>query len=448
MTDTTETVQRQAEYSPRIREVVNALMDYALVLAIIYNSNSLWALAGDNFSLSCFVLLAVCMAYMLCCWREARHRLRRVGSAMLVLVLATVIGQLVMAVSHGGSGYTNGTWFQYALIVPALMGCMLMRGHEYVRKVLLNRLVVVAAVFAAISVVLWAASSFLLLPPSHVERLSWVHNVPPIYSYADVYYNVQDAHVLGMTVWRNSSIFNEPPCAVAFYGMVLAIDLYIGKKVHWGADLCIIGALVTSLSTGGALYVLVLLVPLLWKAMLHVQRRGLRYALLSVAALVSIAAVVAGTRIVISKMATSYSGQTHLLDFTEGFRIWWQRPLTGFGFDSDEYIWTHYMSAYRDGMGYTSGLLFLLIHGGLVLALYMIVPFVLLVLGSHDWHMWYFAGFVMIVFITAPVQNCAFLLLVAAYGYASFIWRYSRRMSSLPLVARTPLTHEGSEGHA
>ena len=126
----------------------------------------------------------------------------------------------------------------------------------------------------------------------------------------------------------------------------------------------------------------------------------------------SIAAVVAGTRIVISKMATSYSGQTHLLDFTEGFRIWWQRPLTGFGFDSDEYIWTHYMSAYRDGMGYTSGLLFLLIHGGLVLALYM------------------------------------FLLLVAAYGYASFIWRYSRRMSSLPLVARTPLTHEGSEGHA
>lgn len=180
--------------------------------------------------------------------------------------------------------------------------------------------------------------------------------------------------------------------------------------------------------------------------MLHVQRRGLRYALLSVAALVSIAAVVAGTRIVISKMATSYSGQTHLLDFTEGFRIWWQRPLTGFGFDSDEYIWTHYMSAYRDGMGYTSGLLFLLIHGGLVLALYMIVPFVLLVLGSHDWHMWYFAGFVMIVFITAPVQNCAFLLLVAAYGYASFIWRYSRRMSSLPLVARTPLTHEGVRG--
>ena len=111
MTDTTETVQRQAEYSPRIREVVNALMDYALVLAIIYNSNSLWALAGDNFSLSCFVLLAVCMAYMLCCWREARHRLHRVGSAMLVLVLATVIGQLVMAVSHGGIGGTRtGTW--------------------------------------------------------------------------------------------------------------------------------------------------------------------------------------------------------------------------------------------------------------------------------------------------------------------------------------------------
>ena len=57
-----------------------------------------------------------------------------------------------------------------------------------------------------------------------------------------------------MTVGRYSSIFNDPLCAVAFYGMVLAIDLYIGKKVNWGAALCIIGALDPSLSTGGALY--------------------------------------------------------------------------------------------------------------------------------------------------------------------------------------------------
>lgn len=423
-------------------------MDYVLVLAAIYNSNSLWALASDNFSLSCFVLFAACILYILWCWCGRRRDLYRAGYAMLLLALVTVIGQLGLMLAHNGSGYANGTWFQYALIIPALTGCLLMRGREYVRIVFCERLVFVAAVFAAISVVLWFASSFLLLPPSHVERMNWVHNIPPIYSYLDVYYNVQDAHMMGMTVWRNSSIFNEPPCAAAFYGVMLAIDLYAGKKAHWIADICLVGALITSLSTGGVLYVLLLLVPLLWKAMVHVRRTGLRYAVLSIAALVSIAAVVAGTRIVISKIATSYSGQTHLLDFTEGFRIWWQRPLTGFGFDSDEYIWTHYMSAYRDGMGYTSGLLFLLIHGGLVLALYMIVPFVLLVLGSHDWHVWYFAGFVMIVFITAPVQNCAFLLLVAAYGYASFIWRYSRRMSNLPLVARTPLTHEGSEGHA
>lgn len=101
--------------------------------------------------------------------------------------------------------------------------------------------------------------------------------------------------MLGMTVWRNSSIFNEPPCAVAFYGMVLAIDLYIGKKVHWGADLCIIGALVTSLSTGGCALRVGAVGAVAMEGHASRTAQRLRYALLSVAALVSIAAVVAGT---------------------------------------------------------------------------------------------------------------------------------------------------------
>ena len=213
------------------------------------------------------------------------------------------------------------------------------------------------------------------------------------------------------------------------------------KKPHWIADVCLIAALATSLSTGGVLYILLLLVPLLWKAMWHVRRKALRYTLLTGAAVVSLVAVVVGVRLVVSKLATSYSGQTHLLDFTEGVRIWWQHPLVGFGFNSDAYIWTLYMSAYRAGMGYTSGLLFLLIHGGLVLGIYMLAPFVLMVAGERDWHAWYAVGFTMLVFITTPIQNCAFLLLMAAYGYASFIWRYRARLAALPIIRKEASAH-------
>ena len=438
--DTMTTPEARMGGARRMR-ILDACMDFALVFAIIYNSNSLWALAGDNFSLSCIVLCLVGMAYVLWCWWLHRARARRTGYAMCALMAATVVGQLIMTIAHGGSGFTDGTWFQYALIVPILLGCMLMRGRDYLRTVLFVRLVWVAAAFAAISVLLWFATSFLMLPPSHWETLAWVHDAPPIASYLDVYYNVQDAHVLGMTVWRNSSIFNEPPCASAFYGIVLAIDLYVVKKPHWIADVCLIAALATSLSTGGVLYILLLLVPLLWKAMWHVRRKALRYTLLTGAAVVSLVAVVVVVRLVVSKLATSYSGQTHLLDFTEGVRIWWQHPLVGFGFNSDAYIWTHYMSAYRDGMGYTSGLLFLLIHGGLVLGIYMLAPFVLMVAGERDWHAWYAVGFTMLVFITTPIQNCAFLLLMAAYGYASFIWRYRARLAALPIIRKEASAH-------
>lgn len=415
---------------------IDAVADYALILAVIYNSNSLWALAGDHFSLSCITMFFVALAYLVYAWWRRTRLARQVLAVIVALALFTLIGQLILAVAHG-SGLTSGIWVQYALILPTLAGCLLMRGQQYIVSHLLPRLVYVAAFFAAVSVVLWLLTSFLPLPPTRVTTMNWTADAAPLHSYLGLYYNVQDAHVLGMTVWRNSSIFNEPPCASAFYGTVLAFDLYVVRRPHhWIADLCIVGALLTSLSTGGMLYVLVLFVPLVWKAMAHIRSTKVRYACMGGAGLLSVIAVIAGVYLAISKIATSYSGQTHLKDFTVGLRIWWDHPLVGFGFYSDDYLWQHYISSYRSGMGYTSGLMFLLIHGGLILTLYMIVPWVLMLWGEHDWHIWYFAAFILLVFVTVPIQNCAFLLLAAAYGYARFIWRYNERMSQLPLVKR------------
>lgn len=411
-----------------MRGVVNTLMDYVLIVAIIYNSNSLWALAPNHFPLSYRILGIVGIIYLLWCWPRSTMQTKYTGYAVCSLMAVTAIGELVFAMAHG-TVYFRGTWFQYMLVIPVLLGCLLMRGKDYVYRVLFTRLVRVAAILAAISILLWFASSFLGLPPTHTETMQWSQNAPRIYSYLGVYYNVQDAYVMGMHMWRNSSIFNEPPIASAFYGAVLASDLYLARKSHVAADLCIIGALITSLSTGGILYTIMLLVPLLWKALWHIRHSELRMTSLIGATAFSFMVAVGAIRMVKAKIETSFSGQMHLLDFIEGMRIWWKRPWVGFGLDSDAYIWTHFMSVYRDGLGYTSGLLFLLIHGGVLLGLFLVAPIVMMVVGSRDWRTWWVAVFLLIVLITVAVQNCAFFLFMAAYGYASFIWRYQERVS-------------------
>lgn len=419
----------------RASRILNGAMDYALILAIIYNSNSLWALAPDRFSLSCLVLGFVGIVYLLWCWQRHERCARYTGYAMCALMAVAAVSQLILAIAHGAVSI-SGTWFQYMLIIPVLLGCILMRGKAYIRQVFLTRLVWVAAILAALSVLLWFASSFLGLPPTHAEMMRWAQGSPSIYSYSNVYYNVQDAYVMGVHMWRNSSIFNEPPIASAFFGTVLALDLYLARESHWPADLCIVGALITSLSTGGVLYTIMLLVPLLWKALWHIRRKSVRKGSLAGTALLSLMIVAIAVRMVKTKIATSYSGQMHLLDFIEGMRIWWERPWVGFGLDGDAYIWAHFMSTYRDGLGYTSGLLFLLIHGGIVLGIFLVAPFVMMVAGSRHWDTWWVAVFLLVMLTTAAVQNCAFFLFAAAYGYASFIWRYQGRVSSLRKFSR------------
>ncbi|MDE5640468.1 MAG: polymerase, partial [Bifidobacterium castoris] len=130
--------------------------------------------------------------------------------------------------------------------------------------------------------------------------------------------------------------------------------------------------------------------------------------------------------IVSDKIRSSDSGMTHLFDFIQGIHIWGDAPLYGFGFESDDYIWQNYLSAFRSGLGYTSGMLFLAIHGGLLTLLCFFVPFVLWSTNPVSQKARLFPIFLLIIFLTVVVQNSGIFIFCLSLGYANYIWRNKR----------------------
>lgn len=190
----------------RAHLLLDSVMDYALIGALIYNSNSIYALEHDDFALSCFVLLGVSGLYALIYAYANRARFRTIAPVVFILVVSGIAGQFLLSLVHDDSSYLSGMWVQYTLIVPSLTACLVLRGGDYVRSVLFSRLVYAATFFAVMSLLFWALSSFADMQPTRVTTLGWrPGDSGKIYSYYDVYFNIQPMTVFGMRIWRNCS---------------------------------------------------------------------------------------------------------------------------------------------------------------------------------------------------------------------------------------------------
>ena len=406
---------------------LDAFLDYLLILAVIYNSNSVWALAKDQFALSCFVLLSISVVYYsFLCFRKYR-RFYCTIVPVLVISSLTLVGQLAIAFVHNGEGLLDGTWFQYALIIPMLLGILLFRGKIYGYKYFLPRLIGLSVIICLFGIVLWFLACFTALPPTSTTRLMWTSG-EEIDSYFGLFYKIQPITVGGTSIWRNTSIFPEAPMAAVYYGIILSLHILASKKKDLKSIAVLTIGLITTVSTSAYIYVCVLLFAYLSDKIggngLRESKLKIMVMLLTITSLVFILIQI-GT----NKITDSTSGMTHLDDFVQGFRIWKDAPIFGFGFESDDYIWQEYLSYYRGGLGYTSGALFLLIHGGVVALVMVIVPLLAWVVVSPSKDSTYFAFFLFLILWTVVVQNCGVFILCLSLGYANYVWE-SKRLRS------------------
>lgn len=398
------------------------ILDFFLILTIIYNSNSVWALANDQFALSCFALFGVSLIYYLYYLMQKKYLLQKTLVPVLIVACATIIVQLSISLAHNGEGLLNGSWIQLTFILPLFIGCMLARGKEYVYNIFLLRVVKISSVLCGLSILFWILCNFFGMPPVSQTSLNWTSG-SSMGSYYNLFYQIQSIGFGSSNLWRNVSIFPESPQAAVFYGLMLGIDLLLIKKTNYVCAITLSIGLFTALSTSAYLYLLFLWFSFLFIKLINNSNKNEAKVLISALLIVLICISCVAIRIVSSKISGSYSGLTHLTDITEGVRIWLDNPVFGFGFESDEYIWSHYLINYRSGMGYTSGLIFCLIHGGIPFLLTYIIPIVFFFTFSCDALHKTFAIFLLLIYITVVVQNFGLFIYCLSLGYISFIWR-------------------------
>ena len=417
---------RNMKYKMRIlclvekTNIPNYVLDLSLIFAIIFNSNSVWALEKEQFSLSCFILLSVSFIYYTLTSCYAKEVIRCTIVPILVVMSATLMIQLVVSFVHGAEGLWDGTWFQYTLILPMLLGCLLNRGKKYVYSILLPRVVNVSVLLCFIGIVLWILSNFMFFPPTSTTILMW-SEIGKIDSYYGLLYKIQPFVINGMQIYRNTSIFPEAPMAAVFYGITFFVSLVLlrNKDIVKNSILCV--GLLTSFSTSAYIYIIFTLLAYFLCSIDYSKKDN--KIVLSIVPVIILFLFAFVIELISNKINNSSSGMTHFFDFVQGFRIWGDAPVFGFGFESDEFIWQNYLSAFRGGLGYTSGMLFLAIHGGIISLLCVFIPLILWVINPISKAAKYFVVYMLIIFTTTVVQNCGIFILCLSLGYANFIWK-------------------------
>lgn len=216
--------------------------------------------------------------------------------------------------------------------------------------------------------------------------------------------------------------------AAVYYGIILALNVLVSKQKGLKNIIALTIVLITTMSTSAYMYILVLIFAYFSNKSTVNDLRESKIKMLTMLLMATFLVFVL-ICIGVNKITDSISGMTHLDDFIQGFRIWKDAPVFGFGFESDDYIWQEYLSYYRGGLGYTSGVLFLLIHGGVIALVMLIVPLLAWMFASPSKDSTYFALFLFLILLTVVVQNCGVFILCLSLGYANYVWE-NRRLRS------------------
>ena len=370
-------------------------LDYALIATIIYNSNSVYALQNDHFALSCFTLLAMSILYALISWITTCNQRRKQGIFVACAVaVPTLALQLLLNAVHRDGSLFSGTWVQYTLILPLLVGGLTARGFEYCRQYLFPRIFNSAFIIAIVSLFFWLFSDFGIIHPTSTSTSGMFGNSTVVRSYWGIYFNIQPMNIAGHTVWRNSAIFYEPIMLCVFIVIAISLHVLLNQSKAWVRSAIMVIVMLSSLATSGYVYIALLSIPLYFVLLMKIirnQQANLWWLKILYPA-AGILGIIVVCWIVFTKINTTSSGTDHFNDIIYG-------------------------SQFRNGLGYTSGLIYLLIHGGIALAIVALMPILLLLIYARSWRQRYFAFLLLCILIFAIVQNSAIFIFGIAVCY-------------------------------
>lgn len=148
----------------------------------------------------------------------------------------------------------------YLLFLPAmwlLLNALRCKGDKYVRSFLLKYSDIIV-VLAIVSLIMWWLCSILqFVPPTGVMPYEWGKDEGFIPAYYGIYFETQEFHIGGFSIFRNTGIFYEGP----FHNMILCcallIEYYCRCKPSKFRITILVVAIVTTFTTTGMFFLLI-----------------------------------------------------------------------------------------------------------------------------------------------------------------------------------------------
>lgn len=208
-----------------------------------------------------------------------------------------------------------------------------------------------------------------IIPTNVIKTINWggtFDNNKTINGYYYLHFNTQTTVMFGKIILRNTSIFVEGPMFALHLMFAIALSLFLKRKILNKYSIIFGLTIFSTLSLTGILFYLFLL---FYKYAFY-NKSKLKTILLPI---VFITFLIIGIIFLNDKQTTS-SYNIRNDDYSAGFQVFEKYPLFGSGFLNNSEV-IKYMSSYRMyNTGLSSSFIIVLIHGGIYLLLFYLIP--------------------------------------------------------------------------
>ena len=378
------------------------LCEYFIALAVILDCNSVWN--NLDWSRSWFqYLLLTMLGLAVVGYIISNNRLPRNALVFCIVIPIYFIFYYLI----NGNSILKTT---VNIMLVSLLLCLyfVSKSYDDTAESLLIAFKNIMLCIAVISLFFWITGSVLeILQPTGQHLTNWTgnNNQTVIKSYYGVYYSYQNISFFDkLYIVRNIAIFNEAPMSSVCFSMGLMIELLCCEHFKKRNCIVFIIAILSTFSTTGYIIATVVCV---YKYIRSKSQYSILKCLkiLLIPVLFCVALIVAIT--LVQEKLSTYSGIARSDDFISGARAWLLHPVFGDGIGSLDAMSLVRPSWRKSAEGFNSGLMQLLVQGGI----YLTLPYIVILMNgirksvkSRNYDRFIFVGLFCLIFAITVIS--------------------------------------------
>jgi len=333
------------------------------MISIILGCRSVFVQANPYFGYTIIIITTILSIFGVAVRKGTQVNKRSVTILMTYIIMAAIV-----SFSVGNTG--NGPFvFSYWVLVPLMLFYFLLLTYQE-KMDWLKRFSDLIFVFIILSTISWLIGPILhWIEPTHTIQVEWGGN-STYYGYFLVYKKTERylKSYLGISFPSNSSIFVEAPITNVIYAMGYVLNAFVKKDKSKVKEGIYIFAMLTTMSlTSMMLAVLIFVVNRILSYRENPSNNSFRFLMRRIILPAAFLAVACwGIYFMLGVKASDDYGNfyAHTFAITSGYRAWLTKPITGYGYELGQQFYNT-----------TSGFFKILVHGGIIFALFYLIPF-------------------------------------------------------------------------